>query len=186
MVAKKFKEEKGDEDGEPRKQSREEWKKQRELEEMRKAGTAPAMQDEEGKYVVSFTDFLFDITSLLALVPLYKHSSFLLLHNFHLFSVVIFIILFIHTISIITLQFALSQNSLYFQHHIACTLNIHFQYICSPFFYYNIVYNLHFHCHITNIINVQLCFTHTYTVCLIVIKLNVQHQVWTSFWRKVN
>lgn len=51
LVAKKLKEEKGKEgDGdEPRKQSREEWKKQRELEEMRKAGTAPAMKDEEGK-----------------------------------------------------------------------------------------------------------------------------------------
>lgn len=49
LVAKKLKEEQGQEDDEPRKQSREEWKKQRELEEMRKAGTAPAMQDEEGR-----------------------------------------------------------------------------------------------------------------------------------------
>ena len=50
VVARKFKakeEEEGDD--EPRKQSREEWKKERELEEMRKAGTAPAMKDEEGK-----------------------------------------------------------------------------------------------------------------------------------------
>ncbi|XP_046333941.1 pre-mRNA-splicing factor SLU7-like [Haliotis rufescens] len=36
-------------EGEPKKQSREDWKKMKELEEMRKAGTAPAMQDEEGK-----------------------------------------------------------------------------------------------------------------------------------------
>ena len=31
------------------KQSREDWKKAKELEEARKAGTAPAMKDEEGK-----------------------------------------------------------------------------------------------------------------------------------------
>ncbi|KAL8578508.1 hypothetical protein ACOMHN_028780 [Nucella lapillus] len=35
--------------GERQKQSREDWKKMKELEEARKAGTAPAMQDEEGK-----------------------------------------------------------------------------------------------------------------------------------------
>ena len=35
--------------GERQKQSREDWKKQKELEEARKAGTAPAMTDEEGK-----------------------------------------------------------------------------------------------------------------------------------------
>ena len=34
---------------EPKRQSREDWKKLKELEEARKAGTAPAMQDEEGK-----------------------------------------------------------------------------------------------------------------------------------------
>ncbi|GFS13096.1 pre-mRNA-splicing factor SLU7 [Elysia marginata] len=49
-VARKFKAKKEEEgEDEPRKQSREEWKKERELEEMRKAGTAPAMKDEEGK-----------------------------------------------------------------------------------------------------------------------------------------
>nr|KAG5704797.1 hypothetical protein BaRGS_015180 [Batillaria attramentaria] len=36
-------------DGDNKKQSREDWKKMKELEEARKAGTAPAMQDEEGK-----------------------------------------------------------------------------------------------------------------------------------------
>lgn len=46
-VAKKAKDE-GD-DGGPKKQSREEWKKERELEELRKSGSAPAMQDECGK-----------------------------------------------------------------------------------------------------------------------------------------
>lgn len=45
VVAKEAKSEKD----EPQKQSREDWRKQKELEEMRKAGTAPAMQDEEGK-----------------------------------------------------------------------------------------------------------------------------------------
>ena len=34
---------------EPKKQSREDWRKMKELEEMRKAGTAEAMKDEEGK-----------------------------------------------------------------------------------------------------------------------------------------
>ncbi|XP_012938333.1 pre-mRNA-splicing factor SLU7, partial [Aplysia californica] len=48
-VARKLKQEQGEDGDEPRKQSREEWKKERELEEMRKAGTAPAMKDEEGK-----------------------------------------------------------------------------------------------------------------------------------------
>jgi len=47
-VAKKNKELQG-EDNWPEKQSREEWKKERELEELRKAGSAPAMKDEEGK-----------------------------------------------------------------------------------------------------------------------------------------
>ncbi|CAI9732650.1 Hypothetical predicted protein [Octopus vulgaris] len=37
------------EQDEPKKQSREDWKKMKELEEARKAGTVPAMQDEEGK-----------------------------------------------------------------------------------------------------------------------------------------
>jgi len=34
---------------EPKKQSREEWRKKKELEEARKLGTAPAEVDEEGK-----------------------------------------------------------------------------------------------------------------------------------------
>lgn len=34
---------------EPKKKSREDWRKQKELEEARKAGTAPAATDEEGK-----------------------------------------------------------------------------------------------------------------------------------------
>ena len=33
----------------PKKQTREDWRKLKELEEARKAGTAPAMQDEEGR-----------------------------------------------------------------------------------------------------------------------------------------
>lgn len=37
---------------ETKKQSREDWKKAKELEEARKAGTAPAEVDEEGKYVL--------------------------------------------------------------------------------------------------------------------------------------
>ena len=46
VVSKKTKTEEQDE---PKKKSREDWRKQKELEEMRKAGTAPAMTDEEGK-----------------------------------------------------------------------------------------------------------------------------------------
>lgn len=53
VVAKKTKSEEQDE---PKKKSREDWRKQKELEEMRKAGTAPAMTDEEGKSV-TFTLF---------------------------------------------------------------------------------------------------------------------------------
>jgi len=34
---------------EPKKRTRDEWRKAKELEEMRKAGTAPAAVDEEGK-----------------------------------------------------------------------------------------------------------------------------------------
>ncbi|XP_048746628.1 pre-mRNA-splicing factor SLU7-like [Ostrea edulis] len=48
VVAKKTKSEEQDE---PKKKSREDWRKQKELEEMRKAGTAPAMTDEEGKEI---------------------------------------------------------------------------------------------------------------------------------------
>lgn len=48
VVAKKTKTEEQDE---PKKKSREDWRKQKELEEMRKAGTAPAMTDEEGKEI---------------------------------------------------------------------------------------------------------------------------------------
>jgi pre-mRNA-processing factor SLU7 len=38
---------------EPKKRTRDEWRKAKELEEMRKAGTAPAQQDEEGKYDIT-------------------------------------------------------------------------------------------------------------------------------------
>lgn len=37
---------------EPKKQTREEWRKAKELDEERKAGTAPAAVDEEGRYVL--------------------------------------------------------------------------------------------------------------------------------------
>jgi len=47
VVAKQAKTE-GDSE-EPQKKSREDYKKMKELEEARKAGTVPAMQDEEGK-----------------------------------------------------------------------------------------------------------------------------------------
>ncbi|KAK3595833.1 hypothetical protein CHS0354_014653 [Potamilus streckersoni] len=46
VVAKQVKSE---QEKEPQRQSREDWRKMKELEEARKAGTAPAMQDEEGK-----------------------------------------------------------------------------------------------------------------------------------------
>ncbi|KAL7633507.1 UNVERIFIED_CONTAM: hypothetical protein RMT77_016040 [Armadillidium vulgare] len=45
----KLKEDDTGEDGEPKKKTREEWKKAKELEEARKAGTVPAAVDEEGK-----------------------------------------------------------------------------------------------------------------------------------------
>jgi pre-mRNA-processing factor SLU7 len=53
VVVKKMKEEEnegggGTDEGPPGKK-REDWKKLKELEEARKAGTAPAMKDEEGK-----------------------------------------------------------------------------------------------------------------------------------------
>jgi len=46
MIAKEAKTDDGDG---PKKKSREDYKKEKELEEARKAGTVPAMQDESGK-----------------------------------------------------------------------------------------------------------------------------------------
>jgi len=46
VVAKQAQEDDGDE---PQKKTREDYKKMKELEEARKAGTVPAMQDEDGK-----------------------------------------------------------------------------------------------------------------------------------------
>ena len=40
------------------KMTRTDWKKEKELEEARKAGTAPALQDETGKYVKEFLSVL--------------------------------------------------------------------------------------------------------------------------------
>ena len=48
-IFKKAKEDEANEDNEPKKKSREEWKKEKELEELRKAGSIPAAVDEEGK-----------------------------------------------------------------------------------------------------------------------------------------
>lgn len=48
LIAKEAKEAAADDDG-PKKKTREDYKKQKELEEARKAGTVPAMQDESGK-----------------------------------------------------------------------------------------------------------------------------------------
>ena len=42
---------KSQDDDEPKKRSREEWRKAKELDEARKAGTAPAAVDEEGRLV---------------------------------------------------------------------------------------------------------------------------------------
>ena len=42
---------KSQDDDEPKKRSREEWRKAKELDEARKAGTAPAAVDEEGRSV---------------------------------------------------------------------------------------------------------------------------------------
>lgn len=47
------KDEIAEEDDEPKKKSREDWRKAKELEEARKAGTAPAAVDETGNNTVS-------------------------------------------------------------------------------------------------------------------------------------
>ena len=53
LIAAEAAKEAGDDD-EPKKKSREDYKKQKELEEARKAGTVPAMKDESGKYDTSY------------------------------------------------------------------------------------------------------------------------------------
>lgn len=49
LIAKEAKKADAEDGGDPLKKSRENYKKQKELEEARKAGTVPAMQDESGK-----------------------------------------------------------------------------------------------------------------------------------------
>lgn len=46
-------------DSEPKKQSREEWRQAKELEEARKLGNAPAAVDETGKYVSNRLKFYY-------------------------------------------------------------------------------------------------------------------------------
>ena len=59
VLSKMAKEAEGEDDDpnageETQRKKRENWKKLKELEEMRKAGTAPAMQDEEGRCVYEY------------------------------------------------------------------------------------------------------------------------------------
>lgn len=49
LIAKEAREKAALGEDEPKKKTREDYKKQKELEEARKAGTVPAMQDESGK-----------------------------------------------------------------------------------------------------------------------------------------
>lgn len=49
---------------EPKKMTREDWRKKKELEEQRKLGNAPAEVDEEGKYVIKLIHLLFHTVTL--------------------------------------------------------------------------------------------------------------------------
>lgn len=75
FVAKMAKTEKEVTEEEPTGKKREDWRKLKELEEARKAGTAPAMQDEEGKSVLFAMVFIFFHSTLMFWLSLFFTSE---------------------------------------------------------------------------------------------------------------